>query len=58
MWIEFGKTLFNLYSKVHVVEKFKKTKEICFNGSKKLKYVAIGGVNAVAMTIFYSMLLL
>jgi hypothetical protein len=41
-----------------VVEKFKKAKEICFNGSKKLKYVAVGGVNAVAMTVFYSMLLL
>jgi hypothetical protein len=41
-----------------VVEKFKKTKEICFKGSEKPKYVTVGGANAVAMAIFYSMLLL
>jgi hypothetical protein len=41
-----------------VEEEFIKAKEKCFNGSKKLKYVAVVGANAVAMTVFYSMLLL
>jgi len=41
-----------------MVEKHNKIKEKRFTSSRKLKYVAFGGLNAVAMTIFYSMLLL
>jgi hypothetical protein len=41
-----------------VEDEFIKTKEKCFNGLKKLKYVAVVGANALAMTVFYSMLLL
>ena len=41
-----------------MVEKHNKIKEKRFTSARRLKYVAFGGVNAVAMTIFYSMLLL
>jgi hypothetical protein len=42
----------------YVIKKFKKTREKLFKNSQKLKITSVVGINVIAMTMFYSMLLL
>jgi hypothetical protein len=42
---------------MHVIEKLKKTREKLFKNSQKLRITSLIGIDALAMTIFYSMLL-
>jgi hypothetical protein len=58
IWVEFGKTFFNVILNVGCELKIKKTRKKILKDSQKLKYVSLVGGNAFAMAMFYSLFLL